>query len=104
MTSNVAFYGCCGDRRMNIVLTIVFALLVSALLLAFIRLVRGPSLPDRVVALDLIGMIIAAFIAAYTVYLGQPVLLDAIVVLAIIAFFGTVAFARFLERRQRDSE
>jgi len=89
---------------MNIVLTIVFALLVSALLLAFIRLVRGPSLPDRVVALDLIGMIIAAFITAYIIYLGQPVLLDAIVVLAIIAFFGTVAFARFLERRQRDGE
>ena len=89
---------------MNIVLTIVFALLVAALLLAFVRLVRGPSLPDRVIALDLIGMIIAAFIAAWIVHMRQPVLLDAIVVLAIIAFLGTVAFARFLERRQRDRE
>lgn len=89
---------------MNIVLTVVFVLLVASLLLAFVRLARGPSLPDRVIALDLIGMIIAAFIAAWIVHMRQPVLLDAIVVLAIIAFLGTVAFARFLERRQRDGE
>ena len=89
---------------MNVVLTIVFALLTAALLLAFVRLARGPSLPDRVLALDLIGMIIGAFIAAYIVLRRQPVLLDAMVVLAIIAFFGTVGFARFLERRQNDGE
>ena len=89
---------------MNVVLTIVFALLTAALLLAFVRLARGPSLPDRVLALDLIGMIIGAFVAAYIVLRRQPVLLDAMVVLAIIAFFGTVGFARFLERTQHDGE
>jgi len=87
---------------MNMVLLIVFGLLIAALALAFIRLVRGPSLPDRVIALDLISMIIAGFIAAYCVYLRQPVLLDAVVVLAIVAFFGTVAFARYLEKKRID--
>jgi multicomponent Na+:H+ antiporter subunit F len=87
---------------MNAVFVIVFALLVAALLLAFVRLVRGPSLPDRVIALDLISMIIAGFITATAVLMRQPVLLDAVVVLAIIVFFGTVAFARYLERRPRD--
>lgn len=78
---------------------IVFTILAAALVLAFIRLVLGPSLPDRIVALDLIGVIIAAMFAAYTVWTGNPVLLDAVVVLAVVSFFGTVAVARYLERR-----
>jgi len=82
--------------------TLVFTMLVAALLLAFVRLVRGPSLPDRVIALDLISMIIAGMIAAYVVWMRQPVMLDAVTVMAVISFFGTVAFARYLERRPAD--
>jgi len=89
---------------MNAVLTIVFVLLVAALLLAFLRLARGPSLPDRVIALDLISVIIAGMIAAYVVWMRQPVLLDAVTVLAVISFFGTVAFARYLEKRTTDED
>ncbi len=57
---------------MNTVFLIVFALLTLAFLLAFVRLARGPSLPDRVVALDLISVIIAGLIAAYTIWMQQP--------------------------------
>jgi len=89
---------------MHTVLTIVFALLTAALLLAFLRLARGPSLPDRVVALDLISMIIAGLIAAYVVWMRQPMLLDVVTVMAVISFFGTVAFARYLERRPTDED
>jgi multicomponent Na+:H+ antiporter subunit F len=70
--------------------------------LSFIRLVRGPSLPDRVVALDLITVQIAAMLAVDTIATGQPVFLDAAIVLALISFLGTVAFARYLERRGHD--
>jgi multicomponent Na+:H+ antiporter subunit F len=80
----------------------VFGVLVVALFLAFIRLVRGPSLPDRVVALDLITIQIAAILAVDTIATGQSVFLDAAIVLALIAFLGTVAFARYLERRGHD--
>ena len=81
---------------------LVFAMLLLALFLAFARLVRGPSLPDRVVALDLIAVIRAAFLAVYAVDSRQPVFLDAAIVLGLITFLGTVAFARYVERRARD--
>jgi multicomponent Na+:H+ antiporter subunit F len=73
-----------------------------ALFLAFARLVLGPSLPDRVVALDLIGLIAVGIIAAYDILTRQPILLDAATVVALVSFLGTVAFARYVERRRRD--
>jgi multicomponent Na+:H+ antiporter subunit F len=81
---------------------LVFGMLVLAMFLAFIRLVRGPSLPDRVVALDLITIQIAGILAVDTIATGQSVFLDAAIVLALISFLGTVAFARYLERRGHD--
>ncbi len=72
--------------------------LAVALLLALYRLIKGPSLPDRIVALDLITMILAGKILVYIILTGQTIYLDAIVVLGVIAFFGTVAFARYLEK------
>ena len=84
------------------VTNLVFGVIVLAMLLAFIRLVRGPSLPDRVVALDLITIQIAAMLAVDTIATGQAVFLDAAIVLALISFLGTVAFARYLERRGHD--
>ena len=77
---------------------IALALLSSALFVAFFRLARGPSLPDRVVALDLISTISVAIIAVYTIITDKPVLLDVAIVLALIAFLGTVAFAKYLEK------
>ena len=81
---------------------LVFGMLVLAMFLSFIRLVRGPSLPDRVVALDLITVQIAAMLAVDTIATGQPVFLDAAIVLGLITFLGSVAFARYVERRARD--
>jgi multicomponent Na+:H+ antiporter subunit F len=81
---------------------VVFAVLLVGLFLAFARLVRGPSLPDRIIALDLIAVISAAFIAVYAIDSRQPVFLDAAIVLGLITFLGTVAFARYVERRARD--
>lgn len=83
-------------------LTIVFAMLTAALALAFLRLVRGPSLPDRVVALDLIAVIAVGMIVVYAIDLNQQAFLDAGVVVALIAFLGTVAFAQYVERRAQD--
>lgn len=79
--------------------SIALAMLSVALLLAFIRLARGPTLPDRVVALDLISILTAGSAAVYAVAAEQPVYLDVALVLALISFLGTVAFARYLERQ-----
>jgi multicomponent Na+:H+ antiporter subunit F len=69
--------------------------------LALLRLARGPSLPDRVVALDLIGILAVGFIAAYDIATEQPILLDAATVVALVGFLGTVGFAHYLQRRGR---
>jgi multicomponent Na+:H+ antiporter subunit F len=78
--------------------SISLAMLSGGLFLAFYRLVRGPSLPDRVVALDLIATISVAMIAVYAVITEKPILLDVAIVVALIAFLGTVAFARYVEK------
>ncbi|MBM3135301.1 MAG: cation:proton antiporter [Chloroflexi bacterium] len=82
----------------DLVLLLVLPLLSLAVVLAFVRLVRGPSLPDRVVALDLIATLVMGIIAVYAIARNQPVLLDVAIVLALLSFLGTVAFARYLER------
>jgi multicomponent Na+:H+ antiporter subunit F len=73
-----------------------------SMFLTFVRLVLGPTLPDRVVALDLMGVLAVGMLAAYDVAANQPVLLDPAAVLALVGFLGTVAFARYLERRGHD--
>jgi len=74
------------------------ALLSLGLFLAVYRLVRGPSLPDRVVALDLIGVISLGMTVILTVTTNDRIYLDVAIVLGLVAFMGTVAFARYLER------
>ncbi len=77
----------------------VLPILSAAIILAFIRLLRGPSLPDRVVALDLITTLGIGVIGVYAIATDQPVLLDVAMVLALTAFLGTVAFAYYMEKR-----
>jgi len=69
---------------------------------AMARLVLGPSLADRVVALDAIGVLSVGVIATYDIATDQPVLLDAATAVALVAFLATVAFAHYLERRAAD--
>jgi multicomponent Na+:H+ antiporter subunit F len=83
---------------MSILITITLGLLTLAIFVAFIRLVRGPSLPARVVALDLMGSLVVGIIAIYAVATEQPIFLDVAIVLALIGFLGTVAFAYFIEK------
>jgi multicomponent Na+:H+ antiporter subunit F len=71
-----------------------------AIALAAWRVVHGPSLPDRVVGLDLIGLLSVSFIAVIAVASLQSVMFDAAIALALITFLGTVAFARFIEWRR----
>lgn len=77
---------------------IVLTMLSVAMFLAFLRLLRGPTLPDRVVALDLIALLSVGFIAVYDIVTNDTVFLDVAIALALIAFVGTIAFARFIEK------
>lgn len=79
---------------------ISFVILMAAMVLAFVRLALGPSLPDRVVALDLITILAVAFSALFAISSGKQAFLDVAIALALIAFLATVAFARYAERSQ----
>ena len=74
------------------------AVLLISIILALVRLVKGPAAADRIVALDLISILIVAFLAAYSIYAGETSFLDVAIGYALIAFLGTVALARFLMR------
>jgi multicomponent Na+:H+ antiporter subunit F len=82
-------------------LWVVLPILGLALILALLRLLRGPSLPDRVVALDLLVSLGIGIVVAQAIHEQQPALLDVAVILALLAFLGTVAFALYVEEGSR---
>jgi multicomponent Na+:H+ antiporter subunit F len=83
---------------MSPVMHIASALLGAALLLAVGRLLRGPTLPDRVVALDLISTLVVGIICMCALVFDQPVYLRDALVLAVVSFLGTVAFAYYVAK------
>ena len=78
-------------------MTLPILLVLGALALAGLRLFRGPSLGDRVVALDLMATLAVGFIALHAVAMGEVAFLDIALVLGAVAFIGTLAFAHFIE-------
>lgn len=84
---------------MGIITYAAFIMLFIALLLAVIRLILGPTIADRVIALDLIAILTIALIAVYTIYSGTTVYLDIAITLALVSFLGTVAFANYLLKK-----
>lgn len=80
----------------------VLGFLALAALIAFARLVRGPSLADRVVAIEVIGAIVVAFIVVVAIERDEPALVDVALVFALVSFIGTLGFARFVLRGPRD--
>ena len=89
---------------LNGVTEVVLVLLTLAILFAFIRLVIGPDPADRIVALDLISVLIVAYLGAFSIYTGEKSFLDVAIAYALIAFLGTVALARFRERLAKKSQ
>jgi len=81
---------------LDAVVAVCLAVLSLALGLGFLRLARGPTLPDRVVALELIATLFVGIVAVYAIGSRQPVYLDVGIVLALVGFLGAVAFARFI--------
>jgi len=80
-----------------IVADVLLGLLAAALLPVFVRLARGPDLTDRVVALDLLSAVAVGIMAAWSVAADDAVYLDVALLVALLAFLGTVAFAAYAE-------
>ena len=82
--------------------------LAASMALAVYRIVRGPKNADRIIALDLLSVLVVSMGALYAVFSGEAAFLDVAIAYALVAFLGTVAFARYLEKsasgRHRDSK
>ncbi|MFP3913928.1 MAG: monovalent cation/H+ antiporter complex subunit F [Actinomycetota bacterium] len=83
----------------DIATAISLAILLAAAALAVFRMVRGGSLPDRIVALDTLLVVIVMGLAVLATRTGRDTFLDAMVVAALLGFTGTSLIARFVERR-----
>ena len=85
---------------LNFTSAIVLTMLALGAVFTFIRLVRGPSLPDRVISIDLLGILVVCVLVVVAGDSGQQAFLDVAMVIALISFVGTVAYARYLERER----
>lgn len=85
----------------DLIIGLALLALSLALVFAFVRLVRGPSLMDRVTSLELIASLVAGIVAVYAIGTDDPALIDVAIALALVAFIGAVAFARYAELRER---
>lgn len=84
---------------MSVVTSVAFLGIAVSGLLCLLRLVRGPSLADRIVALDALLILIVSGIAVDAARTGEGTYLDVLVVAALLGFVGTVNVARFIEQR-----
>lgn len=79
--------------------TIAFGILGVAALLCLVRMIRGPRLADRIVALDTLLLMVVSGIAVRAAVSGDDTYLDVMVVAALLAFAGTSMVANFIEKR-----
>ena len=77
-------------------------MICAAFFISLIRVVRGPTLPDRVVAVDLIGVSAVCLMLVVAAGAREAAFLDAAVVITLLGFLGTVAYARYAQRRTRE--
>ena len=89
------------SAALDAALTASSVALGAALVLALFRLARGPTLPDRIVALDLAALVAAGLICVQAIARDSSLMLLAAVVLTLLAFLSTVAFARYIEKTKR---
>jgi multicomponent Na+:H+ antiporter subunit F len=70
--------------------------------LCLYRIGRGPSAPDRTVAIDILGIVIVGFCALMSLATGKDYYLNIAIAWALLSFIGTIALAKFLEGRTFD--
>ena len=85
----------------DIILTVVIIVLATSAILVLYRFIKGPTLPDRVTAIDLITTIAIAIIVVFSLLWDSPVFFDVAMVLALISFLGSMSYAFYLIKRKK---
>jgi len=75
------------------------AMLMLAFALAFVRLIKGPSVSDRIVAMDFIASLTMGFILLYSLLIENSRYFDIAVIISLISFIGTVAIATYIKQK-----
>lgn len=83
----------------DIVLYIAFAFLMVSMILTLIRLLKGPSVNDRIAAMDLISSIIMGIILVYALLIQNAIYFDVPVIISLISFIGTIAVSTYLKQK-----
>jgi len=90
-----------ADSFINFAGLATLAMLQISMVLVIWRLARGPTAADRVIALDLLSVLVVAFLVAVSIHTRETSYLDVAIAYACIAFLGTVALARYIMRTSR---
>ncbi|MCB1438626.1 MAG: cation:proton antiporter [Nitratireductor sp.] len=94
-----------GKEFLDLAIWVSLFLLILAFFLTTFRVIKGPTLPDRIVALDMLVGAVIGFIAAIGIKTGYFLYVDIAIALGLVGFLATVAFARFvLTRGLSDAE
>ncbi|MGV8843574.1 MAG: K+/H+ antiporter subunit F [Pseudomonas sp.] len=80
------------------VIPVCLVLIGLAFVLVLVRLIKGPDLPDRILALDTLYINSIALIVLFGIWLDSDLYLEAALLIALMGFIGTVAMAKFLLR------
>ncbi|MFO7940249.1 MAG: monovalent cation/H+ antiporter complex subunit F [Bacteroidales bacterium] len=75
------------------------AMLMLAFALAFLRLIKGPSVSDRIIAMDFIASLTMGFILLYSLLIENSRYFDIAVIISLISFIGTVAIATYIKQK-----
>ncbi len=80
---------------------ISLGIIFISMILIFIRLIKGPSLSDRIVALDLLMVLIIGIAGCYAIITRSVTVLDIGIIIGLIGFLGTSAFAYYIQKRTK---
>ena len=84
----------------NIILFTAAALLLLAFGLTIIRMIKGPTVNNRIVAMDLIASITMGFVLIYSMLISKPIYFDIVITISLISFIGTVAISTYLKQKK----
>ncbi|WP_430812166.1 MULTISPECIES: monovalent cation/H+ antiporter complex subunit F [unclassified Carboxylicivirga] len=89
-----------NDNLLEIAFIAAAILLLLSFVMALIRIVKGPTIQDRIVAMDLISSISMGFILVYSMLMQQAMYFDIVIIISLISFIGTVAISTYLKRNK----
>lgn len=86
---------------LNIIVLIAFILLLLSMMISIYRLIIGPTVYDRIVALDFISSIVMGFILLYSIIVNRALYFDVVIIISLISFIGTVSISTYLKIKKR---